>query len=394
MTNLTGAEHANPAQKAEPISTHSVAMLVFNPFVNDSRVLKEATSLSASYQVTVIAHGTSALPRYEHKQNFTVQRLARLDRGQKTRFIRKLMAYLQYGLQSALLAKNFDVIHCHDLNTLPIGVCAKLLSRGRSKLVYDAHEYEINHGFNDSAFKIRCQYWLEKSLIRFADTVITVSNSIANEYARLYQIPKPYLVLNAPPLQEVKKQNRLREALGIAEETTVFLYQGGLSHGRGIELILQAFTRLPEKAAVVFMGYGVLETHIRQYADQYPNIYYHPAVDPDILLDYTASADFGLSMIEDCCLSYRYCLPNKLFEYIMAGLPVIVSNLTEMRSFVTTHKVGIVTERNDADALIHAITTIQHSDMAPFRKNLEQTKQQFCWAQQEVKLLQAYQELM
>ena len=87
----------------------------------------------------------------------------------------------------------------------------------------------------------------------------------------------------------------------------------------------------------------------------YKNIYFHKAVSPDVLLDYTSSADFGISTIEDSCLSYRYCLPNKMFEYLMAGIPVIVSNLYEMKRLVESNMVGTVAKENTSDVLKEAI---------------------------------------
>ena len=103
------------------------------------------------------------------------------------------------------------------------------------------------------------------------------------------------------------------------------------------------------------MGYGTLENLIQKISKEYKNIYFHKAVSPDVLLDYTSSADFGISTIEDSCLSYRYCLPNKMFEYLMAGIPVIVSNLYEMKRLVESNMVGTVAKENTSDVLKEAI---------------------------------------
>uniref|UniRef100_UPI002B24BEB2 glycogen/starch synthase n=1 Tax=Aliarcobacter butzleri TaxID=28197 RepID=UPI002B24BEB2 len=167
-----------------------------------------------------------------------------------------------------------SIIHCNDLNTLPIGVIIKKFFNKDTKIVYDAHEYEINDTPNESKYKIKIKYILEKFLIKYVDKVMTVSDSIADEYVRLYNIKKPALVLNTPPYKNIEKKNIFRENLGIKENQTIFLYQGGLSRGRGIEILLETFKTIDnENAVIVFMGYGSLENLIRETSKEYKNIY-------------------------------------------------------------------------------------------------------------------------
>jgi glycosyltransferase involved in cell wall biosynthesis len=143
----------------------------------------------------------------------------------------------------------------------------------------------------------------------------------------------------------------------------------------------------------VFMGYGELEELIKEYSKKYNNIYFHSAVSPDILLDYTSSADFGISMIEDTCLSYRYCLPNKLFEYIMAEIPVIVSNLYEMNRLVEKYNIGVVAKENNVDGLKRAIERALKLDKEVLKENIKKVKKIFNWENQEKVLLNVYKEL-
>ncbi|MBF4328677.1 glycosyltransferase, partial [Vibrio anguillarum] len=110
-----------------------------------------------------------------------------------------------------------------------------------------------------------------------------------------------------------------------------------------------------DRNVLVCMGYGPLEALIQEKAHQQSTIFFHPAVTPDVLLNYTSSADYGVSFIEDSCLSYRYCLPNKMFEYLMAGLPVLTSNLFEMKRLVEIEGVGIVAEENTVEGFRKAI---------------------------------------
>jgi glycosyltransferase involved in cell wall biosynthesis len=272
---------------------------------------------------------------------------------------------------------------------LPVGVLIKLLGKN-VKLVYDCHEYEteINglRGIEKAAKK-----WLERFLISHADQVITVSKSIAAEYERLYHIPKPQLVLNCPLYKEQRKFNFFREKFGIRADQTIFLYQGGLSEGRGIELILKAFSGLDvDKSVLIFMGYGPLEQYIQQRAQNSDTIFFHPAVGPDVLLDFTSSADYGIIFYEDNCLNHSYCSPNKVFEYLMAGLPVLTSKLYELNRLVCTEGVGIVAEENSVAGFQKAVTKSLGQDYKEIQENVFKARKKYCWENQEAILKEVY----
>jgi glycosyltransferase involved in cell wall biosynthesis len=370
-----------------------VANIVFNSFTNDSRVLKESLSLAKNgYEVEVIAHGDKGLPLEESYENIKIKRLAYLDRKvTKTKF-GKLKACLQYMKETVQYCKNFDILHCNDINTLPIGVIIKKFFNKNVKIIYDAHEYETET-YALSGIQKKITKLSEKYLIKYADRVITVSNSIADEYVKLYNIVKPALVLNAPPYKDVKKQDKFREKFGI-DGKTIFLYQGGLSKNRGIELLLEVFKTINNsESIIVFMGYGDLEALIIEASKESDNIFFHEAVSPDILLDYTVSADFGIATIEDSCLSYHYCLPNKLFEYIMAEVPVIVSDLPEMKKVVLSNHVGVVSQSDSMKGLKEAIGKAVKLDKNQLQINLKKLKKIYNWENQEKVLLDTYKEL-
>ncbi|MBF4323133.1 glycosyltransferase, partial [Vibrio anguillarum] len=202
------------------------------------------------------------------------------------------------------------------------------------KLVYDAHELETEkNGLN--GFRQRISKYIESLFIRSCDLIIVVGENIADWYANAYKIERPLVVKNSPRFRLQAKKNLFRERLGILPNQKILLYQGGLMKGRGVQLILDAFKERKDSHVVaVFMGYGDLTTEVEQAAKNHQNIFYFPAVSPNVVLDYTASADIGISLIENTCLSYYFCMPNKLFEYAMAGIPVIVSDMKEMAEAV------------------------------------------------------------
>lgn len=371
-----------------------VTSIVLNNFKNDSRVLKENISLhNAGYNVKVVALHEEPLLEFDEVQNIPIHRVKLKSRRWPKNKAIQLLKYFEFIYRVVKHYKNSSIVHCNDLNTLPIGVIVKKFFNTKLKIVYDAHEYETEmNGLNGIQKKL--VKWLEKRLIKHADKVITVSDSIADEYVKLYNIKKPSLVLNAPSYKNIEKKNIFRETLGIAENKTIFLYQGGLSKGRGIEILLEAFITInDDKAVIVFMGYGPLENLIKSASDEYNNIYFHEAVSPDILLSFTSSADFGISTIEDTCLSYRYCLPNKMFEYLMAEIPVIVSNLYEMKQLVESKEIGIVAKENTQEGLKVAIEDAVKLDKEALKINIQKVKNIYNWEEQEKVLINLYKEL-
>lgn len=368
-----------------------ISILVFNNFTNDSRVQKEANSLSKNgYNVQVIAHKDPTTLAEEKTENYNILRVSFLDR-KTAGIISKIKAYLGFIKQSVRIAKQSTALHCNDLNTLPISFIIKTFYNRDIKVIYDAHEYETEtnglKGIKKQLTRIG-----EKLLIKHTDKIITVSESIAKAYSELY--PKkatPSIVLNCPPYLASDKKDLFRTAFNIPKSATIFLYQGGLSKGRGIEVILDAFAKSnnPDNV-IVFMGYGELQSHIEEKAKGKENIFIHEAVAPSVLLGYTSSADFGISTIENTCLSYYYCLPNKMFEYIMAEIPLIVSNLPEMEKIVTENKIGVVMKENSPNGLLTAIEEANSCNKEEMKQNLLGLKEIYNWEEQEKVLLETY----
>ena len=370
-----------------------VTSIVLNNFTNDSRVLKENISLQkAGYDVKVVALWEDGVEEFEIVQNIPVHRVKLKSKNWSKNILVSFIKYVEWSYYVIRECRQSDILHCNDLNSLHIGVISKIFNR-ELKVVYDAHEYETEiDGLGGIRKKL--SKMSERFLIRYADRVITVSNAIADEYVKLYNIEKPSLVLNAPPYKAIEKKNIFRESLGIDKEKTIFLYQGGLSSGRGIEILLKTFKQIDnDDSVIVFMGYGQLEDIIKEASREHKNIYFHPAVSPDVLLNYTSSANFGILFYENSCLNHYYCSPNKMFEYIMAEIPVIVSNLYEMKRLVEHNNIGIVAEENTPKGLQYAIEKAIELDKKELQKNIQQIKEVYNWEEQERVLLKVYEGL-
>ena len=370
-----------------------VANLVFNSFVNDSRVRKTSISLSNNgYKVEVIAHLDKNLKEEEREENFRVRRFSYLDRKITKNKFKKIKVYLKYIRESISYCKEADILHCNDLNTLPIGVIIKKFFNKQVKIVYDAHEYETER-VHQGKIEKKIVRVIEKKLLKYVDSVITVSNSIANEYVKLYGIKKPHLVFNTPNYKKVEKKDIFREKFNIAKDTIIFLYQGGVSKGRGI-LEFAELIKNKKEVAYVIMGYGALEEDIKKFVEKHDNVFFHEAVSPKVLLDYTSSADIGVCIEENLCKSWDYALPNKMFEYYMADLPIIVSGLYEMKKFVRENDTGFILDdifnKEEFDSKFDTIIETYKSK----QKNITRVKKIYNWEEQEKVLLNLYRKLV
>ena len=372
----------------------TVISIVLNSFTNDSRVLKENISLqNAGYDVKVVALHEEPLREFDEVQNISVHRIKLKSRNWSKNKTIQLFKYLEFVYRVVSQYNYAEVIHCNDLNTLPIGYIIKKFYNKNVKVVYDAHEYETEVNGLMGIHKNLAKK-LEKFLIKRVDKTITVSDAIANEYVKHYNIVKPALVLNTPPFQAVEKKDIFRRTFNIGEEKTIFLYQGGLSKGRGIEILLDTFKKAESiDSVIVFMGSGPLERLVKEASTAYDNIYFHKAVAPNRLLEYTNSADFGILFYENSCLNHYYCSPNKMFEYLMADLPVIVSNLYEMKRLVENNSIGVIAQENTPNGLKEAIEKAKKLNREELQKNIQRVKAIYNWEEQEKVLLNLYMDL-
>ncbi len=370
----------------------SVITIVLNNFVYDSRVLRESISLKkAGYDIQIVAVLTENLPERERIHDISVHRIHLKTRKLPKYKIFQLLKYIEFTYKFSKEYRKTNILHCNDLETLPIGVFLKIFINRRLKIVYDAHEFETERKPNQKKIVKKFLTLFEKILIKYADKVITVSESIANEYTRRYRIEKPALVLNCPVQSVHKSKNIFREIFHLPERTKIFLYQGGLMKRRGIEKIIETFKVINDmNKVVVFMGYGPLAKEIRYDSAYLRNIFLHPPVSPELLLEYTASADYGLMFINNDTLSYYYCLPNKFFEYIMAGLPVIASDLYEIRKIIEKYHIGLVITENSACEIARTINELDKIDTDKMRDNVKKVSKIYNWNNQEKTLINIY----
>lgn len=367
-------------------------------FRNESRVLKETNSILnhniASKVYIASLHADDLEEEKIYKDNLILNRFKLSSRKLSKNLFVQVLKYFEFIYRVTLFyrKKEIKMINIHAIALLPFGIFLKYLFK--AKLVYDTHELETETN-GSKGLRKKLAKFMEKSLIKKCDLIFVVSENIADWYAKEYEIQRPVVVKNAPRLIDNKKTNHFRENLSIKDDSIIVLYQGGLSKGRGVDLLLETFKkRDDDKVVIVFMGYGQLEEDIKIASKEKNNIFFHPAVAPEIVLDYTSSADIGISFIENTCLSYYYCLPNKLFEYAIAGLPVIVSNMKEMRELVEKYDMGIIVEDDKVNSMNNAIDKILQSDIKQMKLNARRCAEENSWEKQEIKMINEYKRVL
>lgn len=399
-----------------------VGMIVWNDFRNDARVLKEARTLvGAGYRVTVHAlHRPGMTPRFEELEpGLQVRRVGRLTlprlrraaqadasqsrpplsgRGRFSRAISGLKLLSRSLTHASLLFRlallRPDVIHAHDVNVLPTAWLAARLSRAR--LVYDAHEISTDReGYRGVRGLVG---WLEKRLTPVVDAMITTTDMRAKFFARAYRIGRPLVLQNRPNRGAVAGSNRIRRELGLKHDWPIVLYQGGIQSGRGLEALVDAAGVVPE-CYFVLIGGGRLASAIGRRIERLglvDRVRIIPTVSLSELPDYTASADIGVQPLLNTCLNHFTTDSNKLFEYAMAGLPVVASNFPEIRRIVRQHELGVLFDPDRPGALASAISGLV-ADRGARQKhaaNARRSAAVLCWEEQEHSLLALYADVL
>lgn len=289
-----------------------------------------------------------------------------------------------------------EVIVAHDLPML--AVARALATESGARLVYDSHELYSEQEF--ARWQQLTWAEIERRHIQACDRVITVNPSIAAELQRRYGLPKVFVIHNAERVESVLPRSRyLHERFSIPVGQHVLLFQGGLSAGRHLSQLVQAMGLLKTASVhLVLLGDGQLGEVLRRLVDRLGlqrRVHLHPAVAQARLLSITCAADAGIIPYQPICLNNYYCTPNKLFEFIAAGLPVLASDLPELRRLVHDQQIGLVGDLSSAARLASAIDDFfgDPQRLQAWREKLQQVRQTLSWQCEGEKLKQIYEGL-
>ena len=375
-----------------------IVMLVRNTYTHDTRVEKEARTLSdAGFEVTVVADAAPGLPERETRDGSTVIRVERIAAA---------IPGLRFFLHQARLARVLRrlqpaVLHAHDTNALiPVALAAQALG---IPFVYDAHDLWLGRPRRERSrvyFAINQLFYslVERLFVPRAAATLTVSPPIARHLERKYGIDPEALVPNYPDRPGDLEGRDIRTLKGgerIPANEPIVLYLGGLMAGRGLEQLVDAMALL-ESAHLVMLGDGFIgEALLRQAAAAGAGHRVHalPPVTPAEVVAYATSATLGVSPIVPSCLNYRYSLPNKLFQYMAAGIPVVASDFPQVRSIVEDAGCGVVVDTTRPQAMADAIQGILEDPgaaIATGERGREAVEKKYNWWRSAEALLDVY----
>jgi glycosyltransferase involved in cell wall biosynthesis len=356
--------------------------------VTDNRVHKICTTLSEmGFEVTLVGRKlNNSLP---------------LDRSYCTVRMRLLFTkgpffYAEYNIRLflILLFRKANILVANDLDTLLANYLVTLFRK--RKLVYDSHEYFtgvpeiINRPFVKASWE-RIEKWIFPKL----QVIYTVNESIARLYKDQYG--KEIKVIRNVSNKLEQSAKITREDLGLPLDKKIIILQGaGINIDRGAEEAVQAMQYV-DHAIFLIIGSGdvieilkemVTELHLDEKVSFLGKLPFKQ------MIQYTQVADLGLTLDKDTNINYRYSLPNKVFDYIQAGIPVLASNLVEVANVVKSYQVGDIVESHDPLAIAKKMTEmLDDSRKAEWKENLKIAAEELCWEKESLKLKEIYRDL-
>lgn len=424
-----------------------VTMFVWNHFTNDARVNRECTTLSENnYDVHLIAiddpKDDTVLAEEKINNHFRVSRVQRYPsfitayQHDKNSFLIKvgtvstiigvtllyfnlmLLIYFasllimmmlgikirkfrKYIVNGAVLGRmivkgyrdNSDIYHSNDLNTLPQGIVCSKFRLNRKKLVYDSHEVQTSRtGYNPKIVKL-----FESIMIKFVDEMIVENHTRAKKNEELYGY-YPNTLYNYSELYNIdeKPNINLHSELGLPKDEKILLYQGGLQQGRGLELLIEMMPMIKE-GTLVFVGSGKLAKSLKKMAEDSPvsdRIKFIDKVHFKSLPSYTKEAYIGFQVLQNICFNHYSASSNKLFEYIMAHVPVVSCNFPEVKAIVD-QGVGISVDSHDVNQIAEAVNKLVSDEQLreAYSEKCKELKHIYNWENEKEKLLEVYNNL-
>jgi glycosyltransferase involved in cell wall biosynthesis len=295
-----------------------------------------------------------------------------------------------------------DLVHAQDIHLLSVAanyVKSRKQAGGKCALIYDAHEYVRGLGSIDP--KRRDAYAdLESEYIGLADSIVTVSGSIATRIQHDHNLlTKPYLVLNAPSqskIQPSQSSPSVRKVCGLDPDVPLVIYSGGIHISRGMDLLVSSLEYMPGVHLAMTSNresWYIEELKLNAAGIGAANrLHFVPYVSPEEVVQYISTATIGISPLPADVVNYDLALPNKLFDYIQAGLPLVVSNCSEVTNLLEKFVLGETFNWQDPKDLARAVIFVlsQRSEFLSNYIKYESLLEEFTWETQEVELGSAY----
>lgn len=368
-----------------------VILSVTNDLISDNRVHRTCSVfIEEGYDVLLIGRKLpDSLPLSRPYKTFRFSLI----------FKKKIFFYAEYNLRLffLLLFNRCDILVANDLDTLIANYFASKIKR--CLLLYDSHEYftELPELVGRRRVK-RIWEKIEQKIFPKLPLAVTVCESIAEIYHRKYNVPV-YSIRNVP----LKKENiEKKDITNIFNDFNhLLIYQGALNIGRGIEFLIDSMIYLDNRIVLLIIGKGDIEFDLHKRVEKLElteRVKFLGKVSIEDLHAYTLNADLGFSLEEDRGMNYRFALPNKLFDYIHASVPIVCSDLPEMSKIVKEYNVGICLNESQRTPEILAKTINEllnnKQQIKQWRINCKMAAKELNWEIEKEKLKSVLQKLI
>ncbi len=354
-----------------------------NPY-HDSRATNLYNSLvKDGYDVTVISFNWFS-EEITNEKKYIVHEISRKQGS--------LFFYLSFILKLffSISKTKAHIYFAEDIYTLPLIVFWGKLRK--AKIFYNSREiYAFIGGLRNRPILQKFITSIEKYFVQKVDLVLTTGEMDTEFLKNFYHLNNVITVRNIPLYQSPTFNFDFRKKYNIPNEKKILLYQGILIDGRGIAIVIRALQKI-QNAVFILLGDGsekVKYINLAKKLNVNDKVFFAGSIPQNELINYTSSADIGLALIENISISYYHALPNKLFEYIMAKVPVISCNLPQMKNIVEKYKVGKVINLENENEVVQTIQEMINNEnqLIEFKKNCEAAAKELNW-QKEYKNLQ------
>jgi len=366
---------------------YKICMVTTSEIEHDSRILNEAAALAKKYELTILAK-RYPLKTSHDKRPFQIKLIGYVKMPS---FLLSILSSF-FSLMRASLRENPDIFHAHDLDGLLCALPAALL-KGKI-LIYDSHElWSQNYPFSNLKGIQPLLGPLERILMLKVQKGITVNQSIATFLKKRYH--KDFLAL-----RNISDFKINRGGMSLRKKypgKKIILHLGSADEGRGLEQIIEASKFLPKNYTIVFLGGGKTEEKAKEMAKKIGanNIEFLPAVLPSKIISSIKEADLGLALTQKVSLSYFFSLPNKLFQYLAAQIPILGSNFPEFKKIILQNKIGeVVDPSKPKEIALKIMAMVKGNNLMKYRKNYQKIeKSQYSWEAESRKLTEYYQKI-
>ena len=362
----------------------------FDPIEFRRRVLNQIeTANQARFFVYVISTTARETIRKKYSFNYSAVNLRYLPDSSVIKYpVFNLILFFK------ILFKKIDAIHFRGLIPIPAILFRQWFNK--SLLIYDAHEYYRGHEiFHHRPLRKAFWMWFEKKIINHLEAIITVCEPLADLLRQDYPGVKTVEVIRSLPSLKNKPKS---EHINPASEGLV-LFHGYFLPGRGLENTIKAFSSIQDKAIkLIMIGEGPLENRLQKLSNELgltKKILFQPFIANEQLIEFISQADIGLTLIEPDCINRKYALPNKFFEYIHAGVPVLASNIPTLQQYIDRYAVGRTVDPGDAQAIAKALIEMANdrAKLKLWKKNCRLAANELNWEKESEKMKDIYRSL-